>query len=1185
MSAWHGLFPRPFVYRVYLQWNLILAALLTLLLLSSGCGGISTSQSFKKTALTIATGSPTNGTVGVPYSSSLSATGGAPPYIWAIGSGNLPSGLSLNSLGKISGTPSATGPTSFTVKVTDTSNNSASAQLTLMVNPSGLALSVGTSSLPTGTIGVAYSSSLSVVGGTPPYVWAISTGSLPNGLSLSSVGEIAGTPFTAGSANFTVQVTDATNNSANAQLALTIESPATDTATIFEVDGIAQTDRPVTLGRVFRRSEIAQCPQPVIGGARVSNYQSDVKNRWPDGSVKFAIVSFAQALPANSATEVSFQNTSTCNNTGYLMQSQMVGFNAGNWGAQIVVTPAGEAAVTSDAKTMLAASDPGSNTFGDCKNDYWLQGPVVTAVVLQDCTSSSAYDFGWTWNGNTMTSPVTGNASTATFHPQFICYFYPGITAVQCEMVMEMPWAGRVQDQLADLNFETADSGGTLHSRWSRTGARELTDIVVSGYSTRSPHNGAGNSPRVTINAASATANFTSRDVGSPFCLQVSSTWYCGTIIRLVNSSNVTVLLASDQTGALSGSSLTAYVDLQYAFSRHRKIFWSGTANGGPPGHIRIDHNFPYLISTKAILNYDLTISGAYPDHGYAASGKCCGSWAYSDWANTDRGDIGGQNGWDQSYSNVVEGAPLQRNDLLYLYNMSVDCGTPNGRCAKAWDMLTGEVDANASTSLIGVAGGGGDWFNMGNVPFHMRESRTVASGGNQSGRNCFYVSQFENKNVAGNATLNSGSSSCLGGGDGNVSDPSGPNNATGKALSRHAHSQDQFGGTTSTMPIPPVGTVFIEPGGWGLQEAYYHWLDFAYLPYLLTGSPYYLEEEYFSASYQLDATNSIANSNSTSNRIFAYANPGGSCLRCLAWTLQSAGHAAYIAPDGSAEASYYAAMVNSNLEVQEGAMGLTGTTLTPSTTNCSGASCAYNAFAANRWDWGRATVISQCTQTSTSMCTTIPAALHEMQSGSCPITPAPDVDLPASAYGANFQYSELSVVLSHLQEMGLPSVAVGNEAIRFYLDRILDSTYNPYLIGTAWLGVKVGTSSCVNGQNTDPFISSYATLLSATASTTRLAANFDTASFPDWGQYPCGDHGYSLEARAATSFGQEFNVSSTDAKCPGGVCTASVAWTWVSAEVPYFNITPTTSTACSVIDSTYTTQTDEQIKFALVPR
>ena len=672
-------------------------------------------------------------------------------------------------------------------------------------------LVITTTSVSAAVQNTSYSFTLAAAGGTPPYAWAATAGNLPVGMKLSSSGVFSGTPTVVGSAIFTVGVFDAAHNSASQQLTITVSTAnigvsetVPDTLTIFEVDGLTQSDRPITFGRIFRENEIAGCPQPVIGGNPVSSYQADVKNRWADGSVKFAAISFVQTLPANSSTQVTFQSTASCNNTGYLTQGQMSNFNHGNWDTQIVVAAPGSTAVTSSAKAMLAASDPAANMFGDCKNDYWLQGPVVTAVIVQDCTSTSAYDFGWSWNGTAMSSPVTGNASTASFHPMFILYFYPSSNAVEAEEIIELPWSGRTQDQLADLTFKTEDSTGALQTRWSHVGARTLTDVTGTVTGSGSDEPGAGNAPVTIYTATSASANFSSRDVGLPFCVYDGIYWHCGAIQSITDGSHATVRLPTDAS-SFSGSNLTAYINIQAGFSRHRKVFWSGTA----PGHIRVGHNFAYMKSTRAIPNYDPNVA-AYPDHGYYTSGKCCGGWAYADWANTDRGDIGGNDGWEASYSDVMEGAPLQRNDLLYLYNMdSGSCGNPNGACAKAWDMLTGETDANASTNLVGVAGGGGDWFNLGNVPFHVRESRTITSGGNQTAGNLFYCRTLENKNAETNATT----ADCSGPGDGNVPDPTGPNSATGKGLSRHAHSDSAF------WPLPSVGAIMNTPGGWNLGE------------------------------------------------------------------------------------------------------------------------------------------------------------------------------------------------------------------------------------------------------------------------------------------------------------------------------------------------------------------------------
>jgi uncharacterized protein (TIGR03437 family) len=73
--------------------------------------------------------------VGVPYSQTLTATGGLPPYAWSILSGSLPTGITLSSAGAIAGTPTATGTSHLTVQAVDSTSSSQSAQFVLVVNP------------------------------------------------------------------------------------------------------------------------------------------------------------------------------------------------------------------------------------------------------------------------------------------------------------------------------------------------------------------------------------------------------------------------------------------------------------------------------------------------------------------------------------------------------------------------------------------------------------------------------------------------------------------------------------------------------------------------------------------------------------------------------------------------------------------------------------------------------------------------------------------------------------------------------------------------------------------------------------------------------------------------------------------------------------------------------------------
>jgi thermitase len=158
----------------------------------------------------ITTTSLANGTFGTSYSQTVAATGGTTPYSWSVVTGSLPAGLSLNaSTGAITGTPTASGTSSFTVQVADSSSPQQTASKSLSITVSATALSITTTSLPNGTVSTPYDQSVAASGGTAPYTWSVSVGALPAALSLNvSTGAISGTPTTAGTSNFTVQVAD-----------------------------------------------------------------------------------------------------------------------------------------------------------------------------------------------------------------------------------------------------------------------------------------------------------------------------------------------------------------------------------------------------------------------------------------------------------------------------------------------------------------------------------------------------------------------------------------------------------------------------------------------------------------------------------------------------------------------------------------------------------------------------------------------------------------------------------------------------------------------------------------------------------------------------------------------------------------------------------------------------------------
>jgi hypothetical protein len=160
---------------------------------------------------------------GAPYpSQTLVATGGtAPLSAWSISSGFLPAGLSLSGA-TISGTLAADALTStFTVRISDLNQVAATRQLTITVNPPP---SITTTSLPSGEAGLGYSQLIGASGGTGTLTF---TPISVDGLTLSSSGQLSGTPMAQGSFMFIATVTDALQVSGTQSLTLVVVSTLT----------------------------------------------------------------------------------------------------------------------------------------------------------------------------------------------------------------------------------------------------------------------------------------------------------------------------------------------------------------------------------------------------------------------------------------------------------------------------------------------------------------------------------------------------------------------------------------------------------------------------------------------------------------------------------------------------------------------------------------------------------------------------------------------------------------------------------------------------------------------------------------------------------------------------------------------------------------------------------------------
>lgn len=202
-----------------------LFALALTLLTPQACGDGPTAP-----RITITDPSLRGGVVGVPYADTLNATGGSRTKRWTVLSGALPPGLTLLSSGVLSGTPATAG--SYTAEIAVTSGGRKRTQsYTIIIIPS---LQLTTTSLRNGLEGTPYADTLAATGGLGAYVWSLSSGALPAGLTLTAAGVLSGTPTAAGTFNLTLQVTSGTQTATRAVSLLITPSLAVSTLALAE---------------------------------------------------------------------------------------------------------------------------------------------------------------------------------------------------------------------------------------------------------------------------------------------------------------------------------------------------------------------------------------------------------------------------------------------------------------------------------------------------------------------------------------------------------------------------------------------------------------------------------------------------------------------------------------------------------------------------------------------------------------------------------------------------------------------------------------------------------------------------------------------------------------------------------------------------------------------------------------
>ena len=212
-------------------------------------------------------------------------------------------------------------------------------------------------------------------------------------------------------------------------------SSIADTVRISESSGRAQVNRPVTIPRAFSEGEIPNFALASIGEHPLLT-QCDEKSRWPDGSLRYAIVSFViPNLPAKASVVVTFSNQASGNNGGSATRDDLLGpsfdFDA--------VTE-----MTSNSTQRISARE----MLNKGAYRYWLQGPVVTALIIEDRTPDRTFDTDF-------------GDGTKALHPIFEAWFYPGTKKVEVGYTVENVWASSdASRSMRDISYGLALRSG-----------------------------------------------------------------------------------------------------------------------------------------------------------------------------------------------------------------------------------------------------------------------------------------------------------------------------------------------------------------------------------------------------------------------------------------------------------------------------------------------------------------------------------------------------------------------------------------------------------------------------------------------------------------------------------------------------------------------------------------------------